>query len=101
MKRRSSRRLRRRFERAGGGGGGGIGGEELLGAGRVVALEVGDEEEATGRHPAYVLLHVDYSSGRKDPLKRELRVSSSEEQLRAALAAELAENVKKCWDEAT
>ena len=57
-------------------------------------------KEADPRYPAYVYHHTDYSSGRKDPLKRDIRVSSSKEQILALMEADIAENVKKGWVEA-
>lgn len=56
-------------------------------------------KENTGRYPAYVLYHTDYSSGRKELIKRDMAFSSSEEQIREILAAEIANNVKKGWEE--
>lgn len=56
-------------------------------------------KEADPRWPAYVFHHTDYSSGRKDPLKRDLRVSSSEAQILDLFEAAVAENVKKGWEE--
>ncbi len=57
-------------------------------------------KEADPRYPAYVYHYTDYSSGRKDPLKRDIRVSSSKDQLLALMEADIAENVKKGWVEA-
>ncbi|MBO4318773.1 MAG: hypothetical protein J5855_10965, partial [Mailhella sp.] len=51
------------------------------------------------RYPAYVFYYVDYSSGRKDALKRDLRVSDSEEQITAIYDAFVEANVKKGWSE--
>lgn len=55
-------------------------------------------KEASGMFPAYILHHTDYSCGRKDALKRDIRVSSSEEQIMKFLDEFLAENIKKGWD---
>lgn len=57
-------------------------------------------KEADPRYPAYVYHYTDYSSGRKDPLKRDIRVSSSKDQLLVLMEADIAENVKKGWVEA-
>ncbi|MGE3779133.1 MAG: hypothetical protein AB7F89_18245, partial [Pirellulaceae bacterium] len=48
-------------------------------------------------YPAYVLHYTDFSPNRKDPLEREVRVSSSRDQLHALLRELFAENVKKGW----
>ena len=56
-------------------------------------------KEASGRYPAYVFYHTDFSSGRKEMLKRDLATSSDETQIRAIFAAEIEENVKKGWME--
>ena len=56
-------------------------------------------KETDPRYPAYVFYHTDYSSGRKEALKRDLRVASSEKQVMKHFEAFLAENVKKGWDE--
>jgi hypothetical protein len=56
-------------------------------------------KEQSGMYPAYVFYHTDYSSSRKEMIKRDMAFSSSEEQIREILAAEIAENVKKGWEE--
>ena len=56
-------------------------------------------KEASGRYPAYVFFHTDFSSGRKDMIKRDMAYSSDEAQIRAIFAAEIAANVKKGWEE--
>lgn len=56
-------------------------------------------KEASGRYPAYVFYHTDYSSSRKEMIKRDMAYSSSEQQIRDIFAAEIAENVKKGWEE--
>ena len=56
-------------------------------------------KEASGRYPAYVFFHTDFSSGRKDMIKRDLAYSSDEQQIRDILAAEIADNIKKGWEE--
>ena len=43
--------------------------------------------------------HTDYSSSRKEMIKRDMAFSSSEEQIREILAAEIADNIKKGWEE--
>ena len=56
-------------------------------------------KEETGAYPAYVFFYTDFSSGRKDMLKRDLRVSSDKEQEFAMMEQTIAENVKKGWVE--
>lgn len=56
-------------------------------------------KESDPRFPAYVFHYTDFSSGRKDPLKKDIRVAATESQIDAILEAFLAENVKKGWVE--
>ena len=56
-------------------------------------------KERTGRYPAYIFYHTDYSSGRKDILKRDMSYSSDEQQIRSILASEMESNIKKGWEE--
>ncbi|MEI6209525.1 MAG: hypothetical protein WCP20_22310 [Desulfuromonadales bacterium] len=57
-----------------------------------------NKETADTRFPAYVLHYTDFSVGRKEMLKRELRASCSEEQILALCDEMIAENVKKGWE---
>ncbi len=56
-------------------------------------------KEQSGRYPAYVFYHTDYSSARKEMIKRDMAYSSDEQQIRDILAAEIADNIKKGWEE--
>ena len=56
-------------------------------------------KEASGKFPAYMFYHTDYSSSRKELIKRDMAFSSSEEQIREILAVEIADNIKKGWEE--
>jgi hypothetical protein len=56
-------------------------------------------KSGTGLFPAYVFYHTDYSSSRKDMLKRDMAFSSTEEQIREIMANNIASNVKKGWQE--
>lgn len=56
-------------------------------------------KEQSGRYPAYIIYHTDYSSSRKEMIKRDMLYSNDEEQIRDLLAAEIADNVKKGWEE--
>jgi hypothetical protein len=57
-------------------------------------------KEQSGKFPSYVFYFTDYSSGRKEFLKRDLRVSGSERQIRAIMEEFITENIKKGWQEA-
>ena len=56
-------------------------------------------KEESSLFPAYVFFYTDFSSGRKDMLKRDIRVSSDKEQIIAFMDAAIAQNVKKGWTE--
>ena len=56
-------------------------------------------KEQSGRYPAYIIYHTDYSSGRKEMIKRDMLYSNDEQQVRDLLAAEIADNIKKGWEE--
>ena len=47
--------------------------------------------------PAYVLHYTDFSVSRKEQLKRDIRVSSSKEQIMQLLDSFISENIKKGW----
>lgn len=55
-------------------------------------------KEQSGRYPAYIIYHTDYSSARKEMIKRDMLYSNDEQQIRDLLAAEIADNVKKGWE---
>ena len=55
-------------------------------------------ENEHDEYPAFVLHYTDFSPNRKDPLARELRVSSSLEQINALLVEMTAANIKKGWE---
>lgn len=56
-------------------------------------------KEGSGLFPAYVLHHTDFSCGRKESLKRDIRVSSSEAQIMKFLDEFVSDNIKKGWIE--
>ena len=56
-------------------------------------------KEQTGRYPAYIVYHTDYSSGRKDMIKRDMLYSNDEKQARGLLSAKICDNIKKGWEE--
>ena len=55
-------------------------------------------KESTGRYPAYIFYHTDYSSGRKDILKRDMAYAADEAGIRRIFEAEILDNVKKGWE---
>ena len=55
-------------------------------------------KEQSGRYPAYIIYHTDFSSSRKEMIKRDMLYSNDEQQIRDLLAAEIADNVKKGWE---
>ena len=55
-------------------------------------------KEQSGRYPAYIIYHTDFSSGRKEMIKRDMLYSNDEQQIRDLLAAEIADNIKKGWE---
>lgn len=56
-----------------------------------------NKDEATPDYPAYVLLLTDFSPNRRTPLEREIRVSSSLEQIEAVWTSWVSENFVKGW----
>lgn len=56
-------------------------------------------KEESGAFPAYVFHYTDFSVGRKEPLKRDIRVSNSREQIFEIFDQFIADNVKKGWSE--
>ena len=57
-----------------------------------------NKELATDDFPAYVLHYTDFSPNRKDPLARDIRVSSSFEQIQQLLNNLKADNITKGWN---
>jgi hypothetical protein len=55
-------------------------------------------KEATGEYPAYVYHYTDFSAGRAEMLKKEIKVSDSKKQIDEIFAAEVLKNVKKGWE---
>ena len=56
-----------------------------------------NKEEANADWPAYVVCFTDYSSGRKDPLKREVRLAPNETVAKALADQMIEKNIKKGW----
>jgi hypothetical protein len=57
-----------------------------------------NKESESDEFPAYVIHFTDFSPNRKAPLSRDVRVSSSEQQIRLQWEELIEENVKKGWD---
>ena len=55
-------------------------------------------KEESKEFPAFVYHYTDYSPGRKDPLKKEIKVSENLKQIEDILKLELEDNVKKGWE---
>jgi hypothetical protein len=55
-------------------------------------------KEATGEYPAYVYHYTDFSAGRAEMLKKEIKVSDSKKQIEEIFTTELLEKVKKGWE---
>lgn len=54
-------------------------------------------KEQSGDYPAYVLYVADFSTGRMEPLRRDVDVSDSVEQIRRMLARKIEQNVRSGW----
>jgi len=57
-----------------------------------------NKNDLDSSYPAYVMNYTNFSPTRKDPLKRDVRISSSQEQIFEIKDAFVAKNVKKGWD---
>ena len=55
-------------------------------------------KEATGRYPAYIFYHTDYSGGRKDILKRDMAYAPDEAGIRRIFEEEILSSIKKGWE---
>jgi len=55
-------------------------------------------KEDSDEYPAYVYHYTDFSAGRAEMLKKEVKVSNSKKQIEEIFAAEVLENVKKGWE---
>ncbi len=56
-----------------------------------------NKEEIDDRYPAFVVHFTDYSSGRKDPLKREVRLAPTEDLARGIADDMIKANIKSGW----
>ncbi len=57
-----------------------------------------NKEEVSDRHLAYVMHYTNYSPGRKDMLKRDVRISNDEEQIMGIVKQFIEKNIKKGWE---
>ncbi len=55
-------------------------------------------KEESEEYPAYVLHYTNYSSGRQEPLQREVRISDNKEQIFELHKLMIEENIKKGWE---
>lgn len=62
---------------------------------KYVILKTNKEE--TGDFPTYVLHYTNYSSNRREPLQREIRISEDRKQIEELYEKYLEENIKKGW----
>ena len=56
-----------------------------------------NKETLDPRYPAYVMHYTNFSSQRKEPLQKDIRISNSESQIMEFARQFIAENVKKGW----
>ncbi|MCP4444934.1 MAG: hypothetical protein GY811_06255 [Myxococcales bacterium] len=64
---------------------------------RKLVMWKSNKEEVDAAYAPYVVHFTDYSSGRKDPLKREVRLAGTEVKAIAIGDAMIAKNIKKGW----
>ena len=57
-----------------------------------------NKQDLDDRFPAFVMHYTDFSSGRKDPLKREIRISNDPEQIMELTKAHIEKKIKKGWE---
>ena len=55
-------------------------------------------KEESKEFPAFVYHYTDYSPGRKEPLKKEIKISENQKEIEMVLKSELEDNVKKGWE---
>jgi len=56
-----------------------------------------NKETVNPRYPGYVMHYTNFSSKRKDPLQKDIRISNSESQIREITDQFIKSNVKKGW----
>jgi hypothetical protein len=56
-----------------------------------------NKEQLDDNYPAYVMHYTNFSSDRKDPLQREVRISNNKDQILAIAQDYIESNVKKGW----
>jgi len=57
-------------------------------------------KEKFDNFPAYVFHYTDFSTGRKEPLKKEVKVSNSKDQIESIFDEAIKKNIKKGWEKA-
>jgi ATP-dependent DNA ligase len=66
---------------------------------RKLVMWKSNKEQVDAAYAPFVVHFTDYSSGRKDPLKREVRLAGTEEKASAIADAMIAKNIKKGWQQ--
>lgn len=66
---------------------------------RKLVMWKSNKEQVDAAYAPFVVHFTDYSSGRKDPLKREVRLAGTEEKASAIADAMIAKNIKKGWEQ--
>ena len=61
-------------------------------------LVVKTNKESSNKYPAYVLQFTDFSAGRKDPIKRDVKLTNDKGQVMELLAASIEKNIKSGWN---
>ena len=58
-----------------------------------------NKETLDDSFPAYVFYSADFSPTRKDPMKKDIRISNSKEQIELLCKEFMEANVKKGWEQ--
>jgi len=61
-------------------------------------LVVATNKEKSKKYPAYVLHYTDFSAGRKDPIKRDIKITNDKEQVMELLTTTIEKNIKSGWE---
>jgi len=61
-------------------------------------LVVATHKEQSNKYPAYVLHYTDFSAGRKDPIKRDIKLTNDKDQVMELLTATVEKNIKSGWE---
>ena len=61
-------------------------------------MVVQTNKEQSNKYPAYVLHYTDFSAGRKDPIKRDVKLTNDKDQVMELLTAAIEKNIKSGWE---